>query len=269
MKNIIFRKSGMKMLLVFAFVRAGTVVAQKLPSVQSVVKELPPNTVIDGKADEWNNNFQAYNKSSNVFYTVAHSEERFYMVIRATNRSIMKKIISGGITLTIDPNGKRHDDNAVKLTFPVLTTSEQSMIANALNQTTGADKETTDAVLELANEALTKSVKTIRMSQAAGQPDTSLSIYNRLGFKAAVKFDAEGALIIELALPRKTVDASDGKVIAYNIMLNGFAANTVKASPKLVGVASVTYIPRGISTKGNSDFNTINFPTDFWGTYQF
>jgi hypothetical protein len=74
--------------------------AQKLPNVQTISLRAPAGVKIDGKTKEWNNRFQCYNHATSLFYTIANDDENLYLVIKAIDRDICKKIIGGGITLT-------------------------------------------------------------------------------------------------------------------------------------------------------------------------
>ena len=51
-------------------------------------------------------------------------------------------------------------------------------------------------------------------------------------------------------------------------MLNGISASlhttVIKNNAK---VASVVGIPRGLMNNAHSDFDVLNYPTDFWGEY--
>jgi len=52
--------------------------AQKLPEVQTVNLRAPAGIKIDGKPTEWDSKFQAYNKSTNAFYTIANDDDNLY-----------------------------------------------------------------------------------------------------------------------------------------------------------------------------------------------
>src|SRR5471030_539366 len=52
--------------------------AKKLPDIQPTDLYAPSNIKIDGKTTEWEDKFQAYNRATDVFYTVANDNNNFY-----------------------------------------------------------------------------------------------------------------------------------------------------------------------------------------------
>ena len=55
---------------------------QKLPNLQTTSLRAPASIKIDGKTTEWNNRFQAYNKATEVSYTIANDKDKLYLVIQ-------------------------------------------------------------------------------------------------------------------------------------------------------------------------------------------
>ncbi|CAF1654675.1 unnamed protein product, partial [Didymodactylos carnosus] len=104
--------------------------AQKLPTVQAVSLRAPASIKIDGKANEWDDKFQAYNKNIEAFYTISNDDEMLYLTVKATTHDIADKIIRGGLTLIIDHTVKKNDPEAVSITYPVLRNEDMSTVAN-------------------------------------------------------------------------------------------------------------------------------------------
>ncbi|MFD2147970.1 hypothetical protein [Mucilaginibacter antarcticus] len=84
-----------------------TSAAQRLPDLQKESLRAPADIKIDGKPAEWDNKFRAFNKSTEVFYTIANDDNRLYLTIQADRRNIINKIINGGVALTIKKGGKK------------------------------------------------------------------------------------------------------------------------------------------------------------------
>ncbi|TWJ02208.1 hypothetical protein JN11_01179 [Mucilaginibacter frigoritolerans] len=139
---------------------------------------------------------------------------------------------------------------------------------NAINQT-----ETYHQTNEISyfniNKELNYGAKEIKVFGIAGVVDSLISIYNDEGIRTKVLFDKNGALIYELALPKKYLNIKKGDAkIVYNVMLNGLTSMVKISVPKNAPqVASVVAIPRGMSNSSNSNFEILNYPTDFWGIY--
>jgi len=249
--------------------------AQKLPDLQTKSLSLPGSMIVDGKAKEWNNVFQAFNHHTNIFYTMANSTSNLYLTVQARDIETVKKILAGGISVIINNTGKRTNKNNVTITFPLISGIAQSRIALHYNELTKlAEKKKSDQIepgLAELNREISSSSKEIKVKGIKEITDTLMSVYNRQGLKAKILFDNKMAITYELLIPLKYLGVSLDKSpkFIYNVMLNGLMAATQKVN-KNVGtreVESVTMIPRGISTGSESNFKNLNFPTDFWATY--
>ena len=94
--------------------------AQKLPNIQQTSIRAPASIKIDGKATEWRDEFQAYNKATEIYYTISNDSEKLYLTVQAIDLDIINKIVCGGITLTINGTGKMKDQGGKVITFPAL-----------------------------------------------------------------------------------------------------------------------------------------------------
>ncbi|MGY3213494.1 hypothetical protein [Mucilaginibacter sp. HD30] len=97
--------------------------------------------------------------------------------------------------------------------------------------------------------------------------DTLLSIYNDTGFKSAVVVNNTGALTCELLIPIKLlgIAPNSGKMIFYNVMINGVTSIQRTSRPSVEGAPTVSAVPRGLGNATN--INSVQYPTDFWGSY--
>jgi hypothetical protein len=232
--------------------------AQKLPKTQTQSVLLPLNFKIDGIAAEWNNKFQCFNKNVTLYCTIANDNEHLYLVIQATDPIIVKKIIAGGVRFTVCKSGERSEANPFAITFPSTTFRYQSQLYQNVNSFKGCDRK--DSLINDLNKILLKSNKLIRLEGTLGATD-SVSIYNRIGVKAAIHFDENLRLTCEILVPLKLIGIHSLKSqIAYNIMLVGSSGiKPVKFGKKV----TVTDVPMGMSD--DATFQLLNFPTDFWG----
>src|ERR1700743_3198430 len=92
--------------------------AQKLPNIQQSKLRAPSTVKIDGKATEWNNQFQAYNRATDVFYTLSNDDENLYLTIKAIDQDVINKIVGGGISFIIARAGKKNDKNNIAIISP-------------------------------------------------------------------------------------------------------------------------------------------------------
>lgn len=244
-----------------------TTYAQKLPNVQKNNLPAPANIKIDGKATEWNDTYQAYNKATEVYYTLANNNENLYLGIKAIDPVIIKKILGGGITFTISKTGQRNDPAPATITFPVIDPKlEQPSIMVSLGDFSDKNGPANkDSIINVVNKKLTAAVKEIKVKRLNLVDDSTVSVYNNIGLKTGISINKNGALVYELMVPLKFLK-KEGKLsqFAYNIMLN--VATTITRTVA-TGNVVVTGIPRNVSTNSGIDFQTIAYPTDFWGEY--
>ncbi len=229
--------------------------AQKLPNKQEVSLRAPADIKIDGNAIEWNNQFQAYNRATEIFYTIANDNDNLYLVIHAIKSRIIEKMMEGGVSFTISgPNKKK-----AMVLFPLLSMnkarsilasagkrlSENMSVLNKQNQPELLEKKT----ISQANQDLVESLKEIKLDGINIVTDTVpnvnsetpyyrflpmrdhhykiIGINNADNIKAMLQFDAEGNCTYELAIPIKYIGimANDNQKIKYNITINGRGAD--------------------------------------------
>ena len=172
MKNL-----NLTLLLLAGTCNPYTLQAQKLPNEQTVTVALPPAFKIDGLANEWDNKFEARSKNTDVNYTVANNGQSLYLVVQATDPLIIKKIIGGGITFTINTNGQKTDVAPFSLTFPLVADSFQLSIFSTINELSGeTDPKLKDSLINAANKKIASLTKEIKITGFKIIADTLLSI---------------------------------------------------------------------------------------------
>ncbi len=237
--------------------------AQKLPNVQQAGLYAPANVKVDGKATEWDNQFQAYNKSTSVFYTMANNGDNLYLVIQATDKKIIDKILGGGISL-IMANNKDKKIAPISITSPLMPATKR----NAFNK---LRKEPAADVLELANRELASNFKEIPVSGISAIPDSSVSVFNEYGIKLSGQVDINNNYTVELAIPLKYLTRlTNSGSIDYNIRLNALKFNSsnirVNGRPADASAPVVASLLNSITVSDEPMMELMN-PTDFSGIY--
>jgi len=271
--------------------------AQKLNSVQEESVWAPINVKIDAKATEWGDTFRAFNKATDIFYTMANDDANLYIVIKSTNQVNNNKILGGGIDITMNTAGKKKEKDAYVIAFPVVD------IANLRNQVMqgmramrsggpggpgGPQAPDSAAIAAMRKKAVSAAKQIKLLGFAKDVPDTLISIYNEYDIKASANFDNKGSLIIEMALPLKYLHLSGkSEEFAYNIRLNGIQINAIfpGASAMMQGGApgggggfggggggggfggGMPGGGGGGMPRGMADFASMLSPTDFWAKY--
>lgn len=194
--------------------------ALKAQSVQEGSVWAPANIKIDAKLTEWNNTLQAYNRTTLLNYTIANDEKNLYLVIKSSDPANNNKITAGGITFTINTAGKKKDKDAFVVTYPVISRASRR---GQFRQRGSTGRPDSAAISNMRTQLLS-TAKEINLTGFKDITDSTISIYNEYGIKAAVGYDANGSFIYELALPLKLLGLTpeSNKEIAYNIKVNGF-----------------------------------------------
>jgi hypothetical protein len=249
-----------------------TTIAQKLPKIQTKSLRAPNDIKIDGKSSEWNNKFQAYNSNTGIFYTIANNDDMLFLIIQATDALIIRKIIAGNITFTINTTGKINS-NGVAISYPVLHKNNWPNInlkdKPIVNKDSTINSRQVDSFMYVINKRLTGKAKEIKVKGVLSIGDTLISVYNEYGIKAASLFDDKIAYTYELAIPLKYIDlpASTEQKFSYNIKLNGSTTAEGGKVQLIEGGTLVTGVGSGNSHPSPEDMLIIGFATDFSGNY--
>jgi hypothetical protein len=270
MKN--FNTSLFKVLLPALFLSV-IANAQKLPKVQTASVAAPANIKVDGKATEWGNKFQAFNRTTEVYYTLSNSATKLYLTVQATEKNIIRKITQNGISLTITPK-----DKGAKLvvTYPQYGKKEAPGYFNLrdpyeVGKDTVKNNYLVDSVAAAYNDNINNRFKLIGVIGVASAEDSTLSVFNSEGFKAMGRFDHKLYYTYELAIPLSYITRSDGAPTSfkYNIMINGVPGE-VRTVAGGRGNRMVYTAPDGSERNigGPSPDNmSFAYPSDFSGEY--
>ena len=272
--------------------------AQKLPDVQTIALNAPINIKIDGKGTEWGDNFAANNKRTSLLYSMANDDKNLYLVIKSSGSANINKIMMGGITLSVNTDGKKKEKDAPSVTYPVIKRTARAQAGgrqaggaggqgrggNTAGDATGQNRvQLTTAQrdsLSLINyKTQLAAVKEIKVLGFKNITDSLISIYNEYGIKTLATFDDTGGMIYELAIPLSLLNLSTAnpKEFAYQIKVNGLVTTSFGgaaggggrggsggggAGGGRIGGGSF-----GGQAGGTSSFQDLMSPTDFWGKY--
>ena len=249
--------------------------AQKLPGVQLNSLSAPAGIKIDGRATEWGNRFQAYNKATDIYYTMANDSANLYLAIQAKDPVIIHKILGGSIALTLHRSVKKNAE-PVAVIFPLLPVDISERLAACLQQRialasakTGNVVYASDSLLLLINTAMINNLKQIKVKGISSLTDTMLSVYNDAGIKVQALFDTNNALTCELAVPVKYLKLSGALParFSYQIKLNEMYANHTGMAVGLDGKALPTGSFTIVYTGPQTERQTLMSTTDFEGEY--
>jgi hypothetical protein len=249
--------------LSFFLLSAIAAAQSKLPNVQEGSARAPAGIKIDGKATEWGNSFKAYNKATDIYYTLSNDDDNLYLVVHSADIDVLMKITYKGLILTINPEGKKSDQNAASILYPVF--EQQYKNAPGINFD---DDQSGQTFSNDGNKKLRDNEKYIKTNGLKGI-DTLLSIYNRDGIKAAQAFDTTRAYTYELAIPLKYLKLSTSKPVkfAYHISLRGYESSRTTMTENQGHKSMEIWLEPGAGQPRQGHENAIRTTTDFWGEY--
>lgn len=274
-----------------------TIKAQKIPDIQAAALKAPSNVRVDGKATEWGETFAAENKRTSLLYSLANDDKNLYLVIKGIGAANINKIMAGGITFNINPEGKKKEKDAFSVTYPLIKRAprgqqgggRQGMMGqvrggfgdgNGQNRATLTAAQRDSASLVMHKTQLA-TVKEIKIAGFKSLTDSLISIYNEYGIKAVASFDEKGAMIYELVIPLSLLELSidKPKEFAYQLKVNGLViAGFGGAGGGFGGGRGGNGGGRGgngggfgggsgFGGGGGNNMQDIMSPTDFWGKY--
>jgi len=244
-------------LICFVMLLPFVTTAQKLPNKQEVSVRIPTGVKIDGNANEWNDQFQAFNKTTEIFYTIANDDNNLYLIVHATKSSIIEKMIEGGIGFTISQSGKKNSGKNVTVLFPLMpmTKCQDILLSagkklNAGNYTLSKPdpgdtvyKTKLASSINKANGWLTENMKEIKVSGIDGIVDTIpdvnretpyfrllplrdhpfkiIPISNEDHIRASTRFTDQGDYTYEMSIPIKYLGFDNIQKFNYTITIHG------------------------------------------------
>jgi len=243
--------------------------SQKLPNKQETSVYAPANIKIDGKANEWDATFQAYNHATDIFYTISNDDNNLYLTVHATDPNVIRRIFTWGIKFSVAPARAKTDKDAAVITYPFF--EKDAAFAPALKSKpeiipgSDASLKLADSFMYVTNKKMLDKIKLIKVT-GIKTLDTLLSIYNENGIRAAGLFDNKMAYTYELAIPLKILHAKDEVVIstdhskfAYHLLINDILyPGTYAMKDKVTGQMIYVVNPPEFAHP---------IPTDFWGEY--
>ncbi|MEJ7558385.1 MAG: hypothetical protein WKF66_08765 [Pedobacter sp.] len=275
--------------------------AQKITELQEVSIYAPQLTKADGRNSEWANATFAQNKATGISYLISNDDKNLYLIVRSTEVGNNTKIMAGGITFSVNPDGKKKEKESITLTYPLINRAQfrrggqggggggrpafggmgGGMGAGGV-QLTPKQRDSTMAAMQKTQLALVKEIKIKGFKKTT---DTLVSIYNDMGIKAAASIDKDNVFFYEAAIPFEELGLTldNAKEFAYNVKLNGLQLPGMdfnrggggggggfgggggggggQVQVRMGGGGGGG--PRG----GGIDFQALISPTDFWGKY--
>jgi uncharacterized membrane protein YgcG len=299
----------MKSQLLTGLLLAGTIIstqAQKVTELQEVSIYAPQLTKADGRNSEWAGATFAQNKATGISYLISNDDKNLYLVVKSTEVGNNTKIMAGGITFSINPDGKKKEKESITLTYPLINRAQFRRAAQGGGgggargtvvvsgrpafggmgggsgpggvQLTSKQRDSAMAAMQKTQLAQVKEIKIRGFKKTT---DTLVSIYNDMGIKAAASIDKDNVFFYEAAIPLEELGLTleNAKEFAYNVKLNGLQLpgmdfNRGGGGGGGFGGGGGAQVRIGGPASGGGgprgsgiDFQALISPTDFWGKY--
>lgn len=179
----------------------------------------PPDSIkIDGNLQDWGDSLRYLNADKHITYSLANNGDNLYMAIRINDYGEQVMILNAGLTLAIDPHGKKKD--SFTITFPV---GEEGGPTNFGIPRQGIGDSVKQEHGELVEAEMTR-LRHIKVTGFADIEGNLITTSNTYGIKTALDYDKEGNLVCEAAIPLKFFHAGNiaKNEWAFNIKINGF-----------------------------------------------
>lgn len=265
----------------------GTVVqAQKVNELQEVSIFAPHAIKIDGKNFEWKDTDFSVSKRTSLSYIISNDEKNLYLIIKSTDIPNNTKILAGGVTFSVNPDGKKKEKESITLTYPLAVNPPRGQggrrtMTMAMPRGGGArpDAKAMDSAMVARQKTQLKTAKEIKIRGFKNTTDTLVSIYNEYGIKAFANIDNDNAFFYEVAIPLEALGLSvdSPKEFAYNIKVNGLQIPGLDGGRSFGGGGGGGggggfgggggNFGRGGGGGRGIDFQAMLSPTDFWGKY--
>lgn len=214
--------------------------AQKVTELQEVSIQAPHTVKIDGKNFEWTASDFSVNKRTNISYLLSNDDKNLYLVVKCTDVPNSSKIMAGGITFSVNPDGKKKEKESITLTYPIINRTalrggpggggRTQFRAMGMAMGAGGGQPNTkqrDSIMAAMQKTQLAHAKEIKIRGFKNTTDTLLSIYNEYGVKAFANIEKDNSFFYEVAIPLEAlgISAEAPKEFAYNIKINGLQFN--------------------------------------------
>lgn len=274
--------------------------AQKVTELQEVSIQAPHAVKIDGKNFEWTASDFSVNKRTNISYILSNDDKNLYLVIKSTDVPNNMKIMAGGITFAVNPDGKKKEKESITLTYPIINRAAmrggpggggRGQFRAAMGTTMaigggGGGQPNTkqrDSVMSAMQKTQLAQAKEIKIHGFKNTTDTLVSIYNEYGIKAFANIEKDHSFFYEVAIPLEALGISteNPKEFAYNIKVNGLQLTGFDGGfggggggrggfgggGGGGGGGGMRMGGDGHRGGGGFNFQDMMSPTDFWGKY--
>ncbi len=150
---------------------------------------------IDGYTNDWNNQTNYIDPSSNIECTISNDKNNVYFLLKLKDTVNQMKLFRGGLEINIDTLGKSNYPITIIFPYSIDRENNDQYSYSLTGITSNMDyKANKQRLLEIS-----KSIRLIGFKN--GLSDVVINSQNRLNIKTSLKFDENDYLIYELSVP--------------------------------------------------------------------
>lgn len=208
----------------FAIIQLSSVSSGNAQSTTTATLQAPPkNIIVDGSIKEWGDSLRYFNAERQLNYDLANSKDTLYMAIRVNDKSEQTRILKAGLTLGINPKGKKKE--IFSITFPLNTGESGPLLEQQKDDSGDITKQDRDVL----KAALLTSLRGIKVEGFKDIEGNMITTSNTYGIKTGIDYDDKGYLICEAAIPLALLHADDAAKTewAFNFKINGIVRPAV------------------------------------------
>lgn len=190
--------------------------AQKKADIQP--NDLPPAGLkVDGNLSEWDQKAFVTEDDTKLSYIISNDSENLYLSLKTSDKEKVTKIISRGISFTVNKDAKKKD--GASITYPVTKPQKAQIAPGNLNQSF-------QTRLAESGEIRVRGLQSIM--------DGGIAVINEYGIRAAAALDSANLFTYELAVPLQQLglSASSFNPFAVNIRINGIVMPRLQTGPR-------------------------------------
>ena len=183
-------------------------------SVTKLPQQFVDSIAADGAASDWTIGSVQYNKEIKAFFSVANNTKTMYLILEINDPMQQLKAIRNGITFGFDISGKKRRKATVN--YPLPSGNEFGMMQHNTNDGQQDRSALLTRLLAKKNE--------LELSGFNSSLNGVQSLFSSTtGIKAAIKIDADGMMIYELAVPFELWDTkvTFDTPISIDFVING------------------------------------------------
>lgn len=182
--------------------------------------------IADGNSKEWDKNNISFDADSKVAYEITNDDTNMYVLIITTDHTSQTKILRAGMSVFIDPAGKKSETVAVH--FPIGSGDAQGMGEGpgAVTEQQGQPGDKPD-LQQMRAKALINANQYNLSGFSKGNGGYGINQENAAGVSVKINIDSTGEMVYEAVIPMQSLMQRAFTVRPGTLISVGFKINAL------------------------------------------